>query len=176
MSSAARIIIHLDLDAFFCAVEEQRDPALRGQHFAVGGRPESRGVVASTSYMARKIGVHSAMPMAQAIRLCPNLLVVPPNFAAYRTASQQVMQRLHALTPLVEQISIDEAFLDVSALGEPGEILAARLQATIRDELALSCSSGVVSNKLVARIATDVSKSLVGSGKMSHVTDQAFLI
>jgi DNA polymerase-4 len=128
-----RTIIHLDLDAFFCAIEEQRDSTLRGKPFAVGGRPESRGVVASASYMARKFGVHSAMPMAQAVRLCPDLLVVPPSFAAYRAASQQVMERLHALTPLVEQISIDEAFLDVTALGEQGDALAARLQATIRD-------------------------------------------
>jgi DNA polymerase IV len=166
--TAARTIIHLDLDAFFCAVEEQRDPRLHGNAFAVGGRPESRGVVASASYMARKFGVHSAMPMAQAVRLCPELLVVPPNFAAYRAASQQVMARLHALTPLVEQISIDEAFLDVTALGEPGDALAARLQATIRDELALSCSLGVATNKLIAKVATDVGKSLVRSGKMPH--------
>src|SRR5207244_4967715 len=89
--NTARKILHLDLDAFFCAVEEQRDPTLRGKAFAVGGRPDSRGVVASASYMARKFGVHSAMPMAQAVRLCPDLLTVPPNFAAYRAASQQVM-------------------------------------------------------------------------------------
>jgi DNA polymerase-4 len=161
-----RTIVHLDLDAFFCAVEEQRDPRLRGTPFAVGGRPESRGVVASASYMARKFGVHSAMPMSQAVRLCPDLVVVPQNFAAYRAASQQVMARLNALTPLVEQISIDEAFLDVTALAEPGEMLAAQLQARIRDDLALSCSLGVASNKLVAKVATDVGKSLVRSGKM----------
>ena len=164
--SSKRTIIHLDLDAFFCAVEEQRNPTLRGKAFAVGGRPDSRGVVASASYMARKFGVHSAMPMAQAVRLCPDLLTVPPNFAAYRAASQLVMAQLHALTPLVEQISIDEAFLDVTAIGAPGETLAAQLQATIRDELALSCSLGVATNKLVAKVATDVGKSLVRSGKM----------
>jgi DNA polymerase IV len=161
-----RTIIHLDLDAFFCAVEQQRDPRLRGKAFAVGGRPETRGVVSSASYMARKFGVHSAMPMAQAMRLCPDLLVVAPNYAVYRATSHQVMERLHALTPLVEQISIDEAFLDVTALGSPGDALAARLQATIRDELALSCSLGVATNKLVAKIATDVGKSLVRSGAM----------
>jgi DNA polymerase-4 len=164
--AAVRTIIHLDLDAFFCAVEEQRNPALGGRPFAVGGRPESRGVVSSASYAARQFGVRSVIPMAQAVRLCPDLLVVPPTFSAYRAASQQVMQRLHALTPLVEQISIDEAFLDVTALGEPGDALAARLQATIRDELALSCSLGVATNKLVAKVATDVGKGLVRSGKM----------
>jgi DNA polymerase-4 len=107
--SSRHTIIHLDLDAFFCAVEEQRDPSLHSKPFAVGGRPESRGVVSSASYAARQFGVHSAMPMSQAVRLCRDLIVVPPNFAAYRAASQQVMERLHALTSLVEQISIDEA-------------------------------------------------------------------
>jgi DNA polymerase-4 len=164
--SSVRTILHLDLDAFFCEVEQRRDPALQGRAFAVGGRPESRGVVASASYAARQLGVHSAMPMAQAVRLCPGLIVVPPNFADYRAASQQVMARLHALTPLIEQISIDEAFLDATALGEPGDTLAARLQASIRDDLALSCSLGVASNKLVAKIATDVGKSMVRSGAM----------
>jgi DNA polymerase-4 len=164
--SGLRTIIHLDLDAFFCAVEEQRDPSLRGGPFAVGGRPERRGVVSSASYAARQFGVRSAMPMARAVRLCPDLIVISPNLAAYRAASQQVMDRLRRLTPLVEQISIDEAFLDVTAQGELGDRLAAQLQATIRDELALSCSLGVASNKLVAKVATDVGKSLVRSGKM----------
>ncbi len=163
-----RTIIHLDLDAFYCAVEQQRDPSLHGKPFAVGGQPEHRGVVASCSYAARMCGVHSAMPMAQAVRLCPDLLIVPPQFAAYRATSQQVMQRLHQLTPLVEQISIDEAFMDVTALGKPGDVLAALLQAHIQDELALSCSLGVAANKLVAKIATDVGKSLVRSGAMPH--------
>jgi DNA polymerase IV len=161
-----RTIIHLDLDAFFCAVEEQHDPSLRGRPFAVGGRPESRGVVSSASYAARQFGVRSALPMSQAVRLCPDLVVVQPNSAAYHAASQQVMERLHRLTALVEQISIDEAFLDVTALETPGDVLAARLQTTIRDELGLSCSLGVAANKLVAKIATDVGKSMVRSGKM----------
>jgi DNA polymerase-4 len=165
-AAAPRTIIHLDLDAFFCAVEEQRDPALVGKPFAVGGRPEVRGVVSSASYAARQFGVRSALPMAQAVRLCPDLVVVPPNYPAYRAVSRQVMERLHALTPLVEQISIDEAFLDLTALGTPGAALAARLQATIREDLALSCSLGVAANKLVAKIATDVGKSAARSGKM----------
>lgn len=162
--TTSRTIIHVDLDQFFCAVEEQRDPTLKGKPFAVGGRPEGRGVVASASYAARAFGVRSAMPMAHAVRLCPELLVVRPNFPAYRAASQQVMERLHALTELVEQISIDEAFLDVTTLGEPGEAFAARLQTMIRAELELSCSLGVASNKLVAKIATDVGKGMARSG------------
>jgi DNA polymerase-4 len=161
-----RTIIHLDLDAFFCAVEQQRDPALRDRAFAVGGSPESRGVVSSASYAARQYGVRSAMPMAQAVRLCPQLVVVRPNFPAYRAASQQVMERVRALTELVEQISIDEAFLDATELGEDGATIAARLQASIRAELDLSCSIGVASNKLVAKVATDVGKGLVRSGQM----------
>ena len=135
-----RKIIHLDLDAFFCAVEEGRDPALRGQAFAVGGRPDQRGVVSSCSYAARQFGIHSALPMAQALRLCPQLIIVPPRFDAYRAASQQVMARLHNLTPLVEQISIDEAFLDVTMLREDAQQIARGLQAEIRDGLGLPLS------------------------------------
>ncbi len=154
-----RKIIHLDLDAFFCAVEELRDPALAGKPFAVGGPPESRGVVASCSYPARRLGIHSAMPMARAVRLCPQLIVVPARHGAYSATSRQVMARLHALTPLVEQISIDEAFLDVSDRTEPAEAIARQLQATIRAELSLPCSLGVATNKLVAKIANNVGKA-----------------
>ena len=116
-----RRIIHLDLDAFYCAVEEKRDPSLQGKAFAVGGRPEARGVVSSCSHAARKKGVRSAMPMSQALRLCPELIVIPGHYGDYTTDSRQVMARLKEVTPLVEQISIDEAFLDVSGLGEPAE-------------------------------------------------------
>jgi len=160
----SRKVLHLDLDAFYCAVEEQRDPALRGKPFAVGGRPEERGVVSSCSYAARKFGVRSAMPMSRAVRLCPSLIVVPARHKAYGEVSRQVMERLHALTPLVEQISIDEAFLDVSDLSEPGEVIARRLQEVIRDEFGLPCSLGVAANKLVAKIASDVGKAAARSG------------
>lgn len=153
-----RKILHLDLDAFFCAVEELRDASLRGKAFAVGGRPDQRGVVSSCSYAARKFGVRSAMPMAVALRQCPGLIVVSPHFRAYSVASRQVMQRLRQLTPLVEQISIDEAFMDVSALPGEAEALARQLQAQIHAELSLPCSLGVAANKLVAKIATDVGK------------------
>ncbi len=161
---ASRKIIHLDLDAFFCAVEEQRNPALRGKPFAVGGRPESRGVVASCSYPARRFGVHSAMPMSQAVKRCPQLVVVPARHGLYSQVSRQVMERLHRLTPLVEQISIDEAFLDVTDLPEPALELARRLQRQVQEELGLPASLGVASNKLVAKIATDVGKASAGAG------------
>ena len=160
-----RKILHLDLDAFFCAVEELRDPALRGQPFAVGGRPEERGVVASCSYAARRCGVRSAMPMAKALKLCPNLIIVASRYHVYGDMSRQVMQRFSGLTPLVEQISIDEAFLDLSDLPEPPEELARRLQQTINRELKLPCSIGTASNKLVAKIANDVGKAGAKKGE-----------
>jgi DNA polymerase-4 len=154
-----RKIIHIDLDAFFCSVEELRNPALKGKAFAVGGRPEDRGVVASCSYAAREYGVRSAMPMARALRLCPELLIVPGNYRAYSQASQQVLDRLKGVTQFIEQISIDEAFLDISDLPESGESLARSIQHGILQELNLPCSLGVATNKLVAKIATDVGKT-----------------
>ena len=152
------------LDAFFCAVEETRDPSLRGKPFAVGGRPEERGVVASCSYAARAFGVHSAMPMSRALRLCPGLIIVSPRHRVYSEASKQVMERLRQLTPLVEQISIDEAFLDLSDLRASPERLARDLQAGIRDDLGLPCSIGIAANKLVAKIATEVGKKAARGG------------
>jgi DNA polymerase-4 len=153
-----RIILHVDLDAFFCAVEEQLDPTLKGLPFAVGGQPNTRGVVASCSYAARAFGVHSAMPMSTAKRLCPELRILSHHFDAYRDMSSSVMAILHDITPFVEQISIDEAFLDVTGLHDTGRNLAYALQKRIRDELNLPCSLGVASNKLVAKIANDVGK------------------
>jgi len=154
----SRTILHLDLDAFFCAVEELRDPALRGKPFAVGGQPDERGVVASCSYAARAAGVRSAMPMSQARRLCPQLIIVPSRHGVYGEVSAQVMQRLHNLSGLVEQISIDEAFIDITDINEHAEEIARKLQKQILDELRLPCSLGVASNKLVAKIATEVGK------------------
>lgn len=162
----SRTILHLDLDAFFCSVEETRNPSLRGKPFAVGGRPDERGVVASCSYAARQYGVRSAMPMSRALRLVPNLIIVSGRHKLYSEVSKQVMARLRNLTGLVEQISIDEAFLDISDLRDKNpERLARRLQAGIRDELNLPSSIGIASNKLVAKIATEVGKKAAkGSG------------
>ena len=160
-----RTIIHIDLDAFFCAVEEQRDRTLAGKPFAVGGRPDARGVVSSCSYSARLFGIHSAMPMAKALQLCRNLVIKPPNFSAYKMASKQVMTHLRGLTAQVEQISIDEAFLDVSEIETDAASLARQLQRDIQQDLDLPCSLGVASNKLVAKIANDVGKSSEKRGK-----------
>jgi DNA polymerase-4 len=154
-----RKILHIDLDAFFCSVEENNDPSLKGKPFAVGGRPDTRGVVASCSYAARMLGIHSAMPMAQAVRLCPSLIIISGRHADYGKISDKVMDYLATLTPLIEQVSIDEAFLDLSDLPEPGEVLAINIQAYIRDHFHLPCSIGVASNKLVAKIATDMGKA-----------------
>ncbi len=159
-----RIILHLDLDAFFCAVEETRDPSLRGKPFAVGGRPDERGVVSSCSYAARALGVRSAMPISRAMRICPGLIVLPPRHRLYSEISRQVMERLGKVTPLLEQISIDEAFLDISDSRDPPERLARGLQAGIRDELGLPCSIGIASNKLAAKIATEVGKKAAKGG------------
>ncbi len=153
-----RTILHLDLDAFFCAVEELYEPSLRGKAFAVGGRPEERGVVASCSYAARRFGVRSAMPMSRALRLCPELIIVGHRHGVYGEMSEKVMQRLNDLSPLVEQISIDEAFVDLSDLREPPAEIARGVQARINGELGLPCSVGVAGSKLVAKIATEVGK------------------
>ncbi len=160
MGNMPRIILHLDLDAFFCAVEETQNPTLRGKPFAVGGKPNERGVVASCSYAARKLGVRSAMPMSRALRLCPGLVIVPGRHRLYSEVSKKVMDILHDQSGLVEQISIDEAFLDISDIRDEPERLARGLQARIRDELHLPSSIGIASNKLVAKIATEVGKAL----------------
>ena len=155
----ARKILHVDLDAFFCAVEEKFDPTLKGKAFATGGSPEGRGVVTSCSYTARQYGIHSAMPMKQALRKYPQLLIVRSHYEEYSNQSKEVMEIIKDLTPLVEQISIDEAFLDVSDLPAEPKRIASDLQMTIYSKLNLPCSIGAATNKLVAKIATNIGKS-----------------
>lgn len=154
-----RKILHLDLDAFFCAVEECLNPELKGKAFAVGGTPEGRGVVTSCSYAARRFGIKSAMPMVRAIRIYPELIVVHSHSKEYSKASHQVMEILRNITPLFEQVSIDEAFLDVTDLPEPARQIAIDLQLRISHELSLPCSIGIATNKLVAKIATNIGKT-----------------
>jgi len=158
-TSRNRKILHLDLDAFFCAVEELKDPSLAGKAFAVGGKVGQRGVICSCSYPARKKGVHSAMPTGQALRLCPDMILISNNFSDYAGKSQQVMEILHQLSGLVEQVSVDEAFIDVTDLPEPVEEIAQQLQARVKKETGLPCSIGAAGNKLVAKIATDTGKA-----------------
>ena len=159
-----RVILHLDLDAFFCSVEEVQNPSLRGKPFAVGGKPDERGVVASCSYAARALGIRSAMPMSRALRLCRGLIIVPGRHRLYSEYSEKVMEKLRDLTPLVEQISIDEAFLDISDIQADKTRLALDLQRVIQTELNLPSSVGIASNKLVAKIATEVGKKSSLSG------------
>ena len=159
--SESRKIIHLDLDAFYCAVEEQLNPALNGKAFAVGGSPDSRGVVASCSYAARSFGVRSAMPMSRAVQLCPALQIVPWRRNEYGKKSKQVMAVLHQVTDLVEQLSIDEAFLDVSQRAADIRTIARELQEQIKQETGLPASLGAATNKLVAKVATDVGKAAI---------------
>ena len=152
-----RRILHVDMDAFYASVEQRDRPELRGLPVAVGGSPEERGVVAAASYEARRHGVHSAMPTSRAIRLCPDLRVVPPDFARYRTVSHQVLAILRGVTPLVEPLSLDEAYLDVTenVYGEPlGVNVARRLKAAIREATGLTASAGVAPNKFLAKIAS----------------------
>jgi DNA polymerase-4 len=152
-----RRIIHLDMDAFYASVEQRDDASLRGKPVAVGGSPQGRGVVAACSYEARKFGIRSAMPMARALRLCPDLLIVRPDFAKYRAASQTVMGILRECTPLVEPLSLDEAYLDVTenSWQEPLAMnVAKRLKASIRETIGLTASAGVAPNKFLAKIAS----------------------
>ena len=152
-----RRIIHVDMDAFYASVEQRDDPALAGRPVAVGGQPDRRGVVAAASYEARVFGVRSAMSMAKAVRLCPSLVIVPPDFARYRAASNAVFTLFREVTPLVEPLSLDEAYLDVTEnqWGEPlATRVAKRLKERIREETRLTASAGVAPNKFLAKIAS----------------------
>src|SRR3954467_14202240 len=146
-----RAIIHVDMDAFYASVEQRADPKLRGKPLIVGGHP-TRGVVLAASYEVRKFGVRSAMPMSRALKLAPDAVVVPPRFDAYEDASERVFQIFHRYTPLVEPLSLDEAFLDVTEsirlFGPPAQIALAMRKA-IADELHLPASAGIAPVKFV---------------------------
>src|SRR5436309_1130325 len=152
-----RRIVHIDMDAFYASVEQRDRPELRGRPVAVGGSPTSRGVVAAASYEARRHGVRSAMQMSRAVHLCPDLAIVPPDFANCRAVSQQVFAMLREVRPLAEPLSLDEAYLDVTgnAWGEQlGIDVAKRLKAAIRETTSLTASAGVAPNKFLAKIAS----------------------
>lgn len=155
------MILHIDMDAFYASIEERDRQGLRGKPMVVGGNPHKRGVVAAANYAARRYGIHSAMPTAQAKRLCPNLIVLPPRHSYYAQVAQRIRDIFHRYTPLVEPLSLDEAFLDVShshrLFGEPADI-GQRIKQEIRDELKLTASVGVAHNKFLAKVASDMSK------------------
>ncbi|HEY8179577.1 MAG TPA: DNA polymerase IV [Candidatus Limnocylindria bacterium] len=156
-----RTILHADLDAFYASVEVFDDPSLRGKPVIVGGDPNARGVVSAASYEARAFGVHSAMPLRTAHRLCPTGVFLPGRFDRYRELSRQVMRIFASYTPQVEPISLDEAFMDVTAsraVFGGGETIARSLKDRVLDEAGLVVSVGVATNKLCAKVASDLRK------------------
>jgi DNA polymerase-4 len=174
---AARAILHIDMDAFYASVEEQDRPELKGKPLIVGG-VRGRGVVAAASYAVRRFGVRSAMPMREALRLCPQAVCVAPRMARYQEVSEQVFAIFHDFTPLVEGLSLDEAFLDVTAsrqlLGEP-EAMAAEIRRRIRALTGLTASVGIAPNKLLAKIASDLNKPdgmcRIDAGNLHQILD-----
>lgn len=160
-----RKIIHLDLDAFFCSVEELLDPSLKGKAFAVGGSPSGRGVITSASYAARMRGIRSAMPTREALKIFPDLLLVRSGYRHYSEYSHKVMDILRDTSPIVEPVSIDEAFLDVSDMPQPIGSIALDLQKRVIQETGLPCSLGCATSRLVAKMANDFGKQQVKTGR-----------
>jgi DNA polymerase-4 len=160
MAAARRTVLHVDMDAFYASVEQRDDPSLRGRPVLVGGR-EGRGVVCAASYEARKFGCRSAMPMSQAMRLCPQAAVVKPDFARYTEASRAIRAIFERYSPEIEPLSLDEAFIDVTASLElfgAARRIAEEIRAAVRGELRLTCSVGIAPNKFAAKIASDLEK------------------
>jgi DNA polymerase-4 len=161
MNTPTRKIIHCDCDCFYASVEMRDDPSLRGRPLAVGGRQDQRGVVATCNYEARRFGIHSAMATAQAIKLCPDLLVIPPDMEKYRIASRQIMEIYRDYTELVEPLSLDEAYLDVTESPHckgSATLIAQEIRRRIFETVGITASAGVAPNKFVAKIASDWNK------------------
>ncbi len=156
-----RAILHVDMDAFYASVEQRDHPEYRGKPLIVGGSPRSRGVVSAASYEVRAYGVHSAMPTAKALRLCPHAILVPPDIRHYAAVSEQIFQIFSRYTPLIQPVSLDEAFLDVTSsqrlFGTP-VTMAEEIRAAIKKETGLTASVGVSSCRFVAKIASDLNK------------------
>ena len=156
-----RNILHADLDAFYASVEQLDNPELRGKPVVVGGSPATRGVVAAASYEARAFGVRSAMPMRTAMQRCPQAIRVSPRFARYHEVSSQVMDMFRDITDVIEPLSLDEAFLDVTASVGPDvtpEAIATGIRRRVSSEVGLTISVGVATSKSVAKIASDMDK------------------
>jgi DNA polymerase-4 len=170
--SEQRRILHVDMDAFFAAVELLRRPELRGLPLVIGGRgdPTQRGVVATASYEARKFGVHSAMPLRTAHKLCPDCQFLPVDYAEYSRVSRNIKQILQRFSPVMQDVGIDEAYLDVSAIERPAAEVAIDIKQCMREETGLTCSIGVAGNKRLAKIASDLNKpdglTMIGPGDL----------
>jgi len=178
MAGPLRTILHVDMDAFYASVEERDRPELKGKPLIVGGTG-GRGVVAAASYAVRCFGVHSAMPMAEALRRCPGAICIPPRMARYQEVSAQVFEIFHDFTPLVEGLSLDEAFLDVTAslrLMGDGIVIATEVRRRIREATGLTASVGIGPNKLLAKIASDLNKPdglcRIGSDNVHAILDR----
>lgn len=158
---AVRRIVHIDMDAFFASVEQRDFPEYRGKPLIVGGSPGGRGVVAAASYEVRKYGVHSAMPCSKAVRLCPHAIFVKPRFEVYREVSRQIRNVFFQFTDLVEPLSLDEAYLDVTEnhINLPsGTLIARRIKQLIKKTTGLTASAGIAPNKFLAKVASDLNK------------------
>jgi DNA polymerase-4 len=155
-----RRILHIDMDAFFSAVEQKRHPELVGKPVVVGGEgdPTKRGVVSTASYEARKFGIHSAMPLRTAYRLCPDAFFLPVDYEEYSRVSEEVKAILREFSPIMEDVGIDEAFLDLSSVDRPSEEIAWEIKKRIKEETDLTCSIGIAPNKLLAKMASDMQK------------------
>ncbi|KHE71567.1 DNA polymerase IV [Halobacillus sp. BBL2006] len=158
-----RVIFHVDMNSFYASVEMAFDPSLKGKPLAIAGNPEERrGIVVTSSYEARKYGVKTTMPVGEARRLCPDLIVMSPNFERYRTASKEMFKILADVTPLVQPVSIDEGYMDITQCadqGSPPEI-AKNIQNRIMEELDLPCSIGIAPNKFLAKMGSDMKKPM----------------
>jgi len=155
-----RRILHIDMDAFFAAVEEKRHPELKGHPIVIGGSgdPTKRGVVSTASYEARKYGIHSALPLRTAYKLCPEAVFLPVDYEEYSRVSQIIKDILREISPVMEDVGIDEAFLDTSEITKPPEVIAWEIKERIKKETGLTCSIGIAPNKLLAKIASDMQK------------------
>ncbi len=157
---SGRRILHVDMDAFFAAVEQQRRPELRGKPLVIGGNgdPTKRGVVSTASYEARRFGIHSAMPLRTAWHLCPGAVFLPVDYREYARISAVIKGILREVSPVVEDVGIDEAFLDISGIDRTAEQIALEIKDRIRETAGLTCSIGIAPNKLLAKIASDMQK------------------
>jgi DNA polymerase-4 len=158
--AALRRILHMDMDAFFAAVEERRRPELRGKPVVIGGSgdPHTRGVVSTANYEARKYGVHSALPLRTAYKLCPQAVFLPVDYDEYSRVSAIIKGVLRLVSPVMEDMGIDEAYLDITAIPGTSEEIAAEIKRRVREETGLTCSIGIAPNKLLAKISSDLQK------------------